>query len=162
MSVEGLDRSDKGRYSLPAMWSIDPGLARGGRKFRIDTWPLTYAPAIIPLDLQLRFAGIAIASMYGGETGENEDNIQSKGLNSLRKSAKCICARAKSLRNQSNVMSSHWLKRLTTEAAGVVLTELQDMGIRAFCWCEQLRRFMPLDWGERQDHTGRTQCLPDV
>ena len=43
--------------------------------------------------------------LYGGETGENEDNIQSKGLNSLRKSAKCICARAKSLRSQSNVAS---------------------------------------------------------
>ena len=28
--------------------------------------------------------------LYGGETGENEDNIQSKGLNSLRKSAKCL------------------------------------------------------------------------
>ena len=62
MSIEGQDRSDKGRYSLPAMWSIDPELARGGRKFRIDTWPLTYASAIIPLDLQLRFASIATAS----------------------------------------------------------------------------------------------------
>ena len=53
MSIEGQDRSDKGRYSLPAMWSIDPELARGGRKFRIDTWPLTYASAIIPLGLAI-------------------------------------------------------------------------------------------------------------
>ena len=60
--VEGQDRSDKGHYSLPAMWSKDPGLARGSRRFRIDTWPLTSAPAIIPLDLQLRFASIATAS----------------------------------------------------------------------------------------------------
>ena len=34
------DRSDEGHYSLPVVWSIDPGLARGGRKYRIETWPL--------------------------------------------------------------------------------------------------------------------------
>ena len=62
MPVEGQERSDKGHYRLPAMWSKDPGLARGSRRFRIDTWPLTSAPAIIPLDLQLRFASIAAAS----------------------------------------------------------------------------------------------------
>ena len=30
----------------------------------------------------------------------------------------------------------------------VIPTELQDIGIRAFCGCEQLRRFTLLDWGE--------------
>ena len=30
----------------------------------------------------------------------------------------------------------------------VIPTELQDIGVRAFCGCEQLRRFTPLDWGE--------------
>ena len=62
MPVKGQDRSDKGHYSLPAKWSKDPGLARGSRRFRIDTWPLTSAPPIIPLDLQFRFASIATAS----------------------------------------------------------------------------------------------------
>ena len=62
MPVEGQDRSDKGHYGLPALWSKDPGQARGSGRFRIDTWPLTSAPAIIPLDLQLRFASIATAS----------------------------------------------------------------------------------------------------
>ena len=30
----------------------------------------------------------------------------------------------------------------------VIPTELHDIGIRAFCGCEQLRCFTPLDWGE--------------
>ena len=30
----------------------------------------------------------------------------------------------------------------------VIPTELSDIGIRAFCGCEQLQRFTPLDWGE--------------
>ena len=30
----------------------------------------------------------------------------------------------------------------------VIPTELQEIGIRAFCGCEQLRCFTPLDWGE--------------
>ena len=34
----------------------------------------------------------------------------------------------------------------------VIPTELQDIGIRAFCGCEQLVRFTPLDGGE----VGRT------
>ena len=59
MPVEGQDRSDKGHYSLPAMWSKDPGLARGiGGSGLIPG----FSPAIIPLDLQLRFASIATAS----------------------------------------------------------------------------------------------------
>ena len=57
--VGELGRSDSGHCSLAAMWSKDPGLARGGRRFRIDAWPLTPVPAIIPLDVQLRLARIA-------------------------------------------------------------------------------------------------------
>ena len=30
----------------------------------------------------------------------------------------------------------------------VIPTELSDIGIRAFCGCEQLQRFTPLDWGD--------------
>ena len=30
----------------------------------------------------------------------------------------------------------------------VIPTELCDIGIRAFCGCEQLQRFTPLDWRE--------------
>ena len=65
MPVGGQGRSDNGRCSLAAMWSKDPGLARGSGRFRIDTWPLTSAPANIPLDLQLRFASIATESQDG-------------------------------------------------------------------------------------------------
>ena len=52
-------RSDSGHCSLAAMWSKDPGQARSDRRFRIDAWPLSPVPAIIPLDLQLRLARIA-------------------------------------------------------------------------------------------------------
>ena len=65
MLVGEQGRSDSGHCSLAAMWSKDPGLARGSRKFRIITWPLTSAPAIIPLDLQLRLASIATESPDG-------------------------------------------------------------------------------------------------
>ena len=58
-------RSDSGHCSLAAMWSKDPGLARGSKRFRIDSWPLTSAPATIPLDLQLRLASIATKSQDG-------------------------------------------------------------------------------------------------
>ena len=30
----------------------------------------------------------------------------------------------------------------------VIPTELRDIGNRAFCGCEQLQRFTPLDWGD--------------
>ena len=30
----------------------------------------------------------------------------------------------------------------------VIPTELSDIGNRAFCGCEQLQRFTPLDWGD--------------
>ena len=30
----------------------------------------------------------------------------------------------------------------------VIPTELSDTGNRAFCGCEQLQRFAPLDWGD--------------
>ena len=43
MPVGELGRSDSGHCNLAAMWS--PGLARGGRRFRIDAWPLTPVPA---------------------------------------------------------------------------------------------------------------------
>ena len=32
--------------------------------------------------------------------------------------------------------------------ADVIPTELRDIGNRAFCGCEQLQRFTPLDWGD--------------
>ena len=35
MPVGGLGRSDSGHCSLAAMWSKDPGLARGSRRFRL-------------------------------------------------------------------------------------------------------------------------------
>ena len=65
MPVGELGRSDSGHCSLAAMWSKDPRLARGSRRFRIDSWPLTPAPAIIPLDVQLRLARITARSQDG-------------------------------------------------------------------------------------------------
>ena len=65
MPVGELGRSDSGHCSLAAMWSKDPRLARGSRRFRIDSWPLTPAPAFIPLDVQLRLARIAAKSQDG-------------------------------------------------------------------------------------------------
>ena len=59
MPVGELVRSESGHCSLAALWSKDPGQARGGRRFRIDAWPLAPVPAIIPLDVQLRLEGIA-------------------------------------------------------------------------------------------------------
>ena len=62
--------------------------------------------------------------------------------------------------NRLTTVSGKWTicncRQLLHAASPTILTPLSDIGIRAFCGCEQLQRFTPLDWRE----IAQLPCFP--